>query len=286
MKRLILPLLCLLLFISLTTPVAASLPHVVDHADLLSAQEEAYLEAKASQLVENYQMDVVILTVDSLEHQSSEAYADDYYDQNGYGIGYDGSGVLLLLSMEYRDWAISTCGDAIYALTDYGIQSIFFDIASYLSQDLYFEAFDVYLDTLETYYSAYNMGAPIDGYRPEYDGPGTYIPGTQEDIYYYDDAPVRSFGWYLKKFFIALVIGVVIAAIVLIIMRAQMNTARAQRGASSYVQGGRAKITQHRDIFLYSQIHKTRKQQSSGGGGSSVHGSSGGRNHGGGHGKF
>lgn len=287
MKRVITTILCLILILVHPVSAYASLPRIVDNADLLTADEEMYLENKAAHLADTYQMDVVIVTVYSLEGKSSEAYADDYFDYNGYGIGSDYSGVLLLLSMEYRDWAISTCGETIYALTDYGIQDVFYSISGYLSEDRYFDAFDAYLDALDPYFAAYADSSPIDGYYEGYDGPGTYIPGTQEDIVYYDEQP-RNLSWYLKKFFIALIIGVIAAGVTLLIMRGQMNTARAQRDAANYTKNGSARITRHQDMFLYSRTQRTRRQESSsgGGGGSSVHRSSSGRSHGGGHGKF
>lgn len=288
MKRLLLIFLCLTVVFAYPLSVSASLPRIVDNADLLAVEEEAYLEDKAARLADTYQMDVVILTVDSLNGKSSEAYADDYFDENGYGIGTDYSGVLLLLSMEYRDWAISTCGETIYALTDYGIQDVFSAAAGYLSQDLYFEAFDAYLDALDPYFSAYVEGSPIDGYQNAYNGPGSFITGTQDDIVHYEDRATRTVGWYAGKFLTSLVIGAIVAGITLLIMRSRMNTARPQRDAASYVGNGSVQITQHRDRFLYSQVRKVRKQQNSsgGGGGSSIHRSASGRSHGGGHGKF
>ena len=75
------------------------------------------------------------------------------------------------------------------------------------------------------------------------------------------------------------------------IMRGQMNTAKAQHGASSYMLKNTYKVGMQQDIFLYSQLRKVRKSENSsagghGGSGSSVHHSSSGRSHGGGHGKF
>ena len=51
---------------------------------------------------------------------------------------------------------------------------------------------------------------------------------------------------------------------------------------------GSWKLTQHRDLFLYSNVSKVRKQDppKNSGGGSSVHRSTSGRSHGGGGGKF
>ena len=191
MKKIILMICCLLLII---TPLSASAltPKIVDNAELLTADERATLEQRANALAGQYGFDVVILTTDSLNGVDSQSYADNFYDQNGYGVGPNYSGILLLLSMEYRDWAISTCGEAIYAFSDYGIQNIFFEIAGYLSENQYYFAFTTYLDSLEVYMEAFQNGAPIDGYVDDYHGPGSYEPGTQEDIIYY---PTYDYAW-------------------------------------------------------------------------------------------
>lgn len=281
MKRLLVLLLSLVILICAPLPVFAATPKIVDDAGLLSQTEIADLEAQAKSLSDRYSMDIVIVTVDSLDGQSSESFADDYYDQNGYGIGSDFSGILLLLSMEYRDWAISTCGEAIYALPDRSVQSVFSDISGYLSQDQYYPAFCAYLDALEPYLKAYIGGTPIDGAVDDFDGLGIYTPGAL------DTDATSNFQWYLQKIGIAFIIGAVVALVVVLIMRSQMNTAKSQHGAASYMNSSTYQIGLQQDIYLYSQIRKVRKSENnSGGGGSSVHRSSGGRSHGGGHGKF
>lgn len=287
MKRLIILIVCAAIIMSFAICVSATPASIVDNAGLLSDSEKTVLEKQAKEIAQKYSMDVVIVTTESLEGKTSEEYADDFYDCNSYGFGEDFSGVLLLLSMEYRDWAISTTGEAIFALTDYGIQDVFSQMAGLLAEDQYFSGFSTYLDALETYLKAYRNGAPIDGFQDEYSGPGTYIPGTQDDIIHYE--PDRGFDWYLKKIGISFIVGLVVAGIVLLVLRSQMNTARAQRGADSYMLKETYHLNVQRDIFLYSQIRKVRKSENNSngnrGGGSSVHSSSG-RSHGGGHGKF
>ena len=158
--KLICLILCLLLLPSLFLSVGAEQQYVIDNADLMSSSEEAALEEKAQALRQEYGMDVVILTVDSLDGKRPQEYADDYYDYNGYAD----NGVLFLLSMEERDWYISTKGNAIYALTDYGIQQVGEAALPYLSSGEYYEAFTVFLDALPVYFTAYQNGAPVDGY--------------------------------------------------------------------------------------------------------------------------
>ncbi len=285
MKRLMVFVLCILLLLSSPLSVFASQPKIVDNAGLLSESELIDLEQRATDLANQYEMDIVILTIDSLEGKSSESYADDYFDENGYGFGPAYNGILLLLSMEYRDWAISTCGDAIFAVTDYGIQELFSQIAEYLAQDEYYIAFSAYLVALEVYLETYHNGHPIDGFPGDYDGPGSYIPGTQDEIIHYE--PQKDLRWYASRIGISFAIGLVVALITLLIMRSQMNTTRAQHGAASYLKRDTYRVGIQRDIYLYSHLSKVRKSEnSSSGGGSSVHRSSGGRSHGGGHGKF
>lgn len=284
-KKLLTGITCLLLIFCMIFPVSAEAGAVVDNASLFSISESLQLQAKAAKLKETYQMDVVILTINDLEGKTPQDYADDYYDNNGYGCGPDNSGVLFLIAMDTRDWYMSTCGDAIYALTDYGIEQVFSEMATYLSNDQYFAAFDVYLDTLPTYFEAFQNGSPIDGYVGSYDGPGSYSPGDAEEHVYYEGNSSLGF---VPKLLISLAIGAVVALIVILIMRGTMNTAKHQRSAGNYLVNGSFHLNIHRDLFLYSNVTKTRRQSSSssGGGGSSVHRSSGGVRHGGGGGKF
>lgn len=282
MKRKVFSLiLCLLMLSSLFLAAGASsyLPMVIDSADLLSGEERTDLEDKAQELRTEYEMDVVILTVDTLDGKSAQNYADDYYDDNGYGYGEDYSGILFLLAMEEREWYISTCGDAIYAFTDYGLEQLGENVVPFLSTGLYYEAFVTYLVLLPDYFDAYRDGQPIDGHA---DDSGDYYHGEQEQVVYYDSNKAPSLA-------ISLVIGFVTALVAVLIMRGAMNTKRPQRSAGDYLKPGSFHLRTHQDMFLYSQVHKVRKQQSNSGGnggGSSIHRSSSGRSHGGGGGRF
>ena len=273
--KLICLILCLLLLPSLFLSVGAAEQYVIDNADLMSSSEEAALEEKAQALRQEYGMDVVILTVDSLDGKRPQDYAGDYYDYNGYSE----DGVIFILSMEKRDRYISTGGNAAYVLTDYGIQQVGESTLPYLKSGDYYGAFDAFLDALPTYLSAYNDGTPIDGTVPT---SGDYYHGDQEDVVYYEQ-PRHVSIW------ISIVIGAVVGGITVLIMRACMNTKRPQRSAGSYLNDSSYHLRTNQDLFLYSNVTKTRIQQessSSGGGGSSVHTSSSGRTHGGGGGKF
>ena len=279
-RKLLSGLLCLLLLSSLVLNVSAADNQVlvIDNAGLLSSDEVSSLETLAKTMTEAYRMDIVLLTVETTGYRSVQDYADDFYEDNGYGQGSFNSGILFLLDMEEREWYISTCGDAIYAVTDYGVQQLGEAALDYLSAGNYYDAFLAYLAELQMYLDAYQLGAPIDGYA---DYSGDYYHGQREENIYYEEDSSPSL-------LLSLIIGFVAAAVSVGIMRASMNTKRSQRGAAEYMKPGSYHLIKHQDLFLYSNITKTRRQENkpSSGGGSSVHRSSGGRRHGGGGGKF
>ena len=248
--------------------------YVSDEAGLLSGDEISNLESTAANLAEAYQIDAVILTVDSLGGVSAQDYADDYYDHSGYRE----DGILFLLAMEEREWYISTCGKVIYAVTDYGAQQLGEGILPYLSDGDWYRGFLYFLDMLPFYLDAYEKGKPIDGFA---DYSGDYYHGEQEEVVHYEEESSSSLAT-------ALICGLAAAGISIAGMRAAMNTKRAKRSAGNYLQDDSWDLHKHRDLFLYSKVHKARRQEpkAPSGGGSSVHRSSSGRSHGGGGGRF
>ena len=266
----------MMLSLALTVSAAENQWRIVDNAELLDPAEESALEVKAQLLRETYDMDVIILTVNTLNGKTPQAYADDYYDEQGYGCGEEKSGVLLLLSMEERDWYISTSGEAIYALTDYGIQCIGEEMVTFLGMS-YEAGFSSFLNSLPEYFDAYKSGVPIDGYA---DYSGDYYHGDREEIIYYEEE-------FTPSIMLSAILGAIIAGISLVIMRYSMNSKRPQHSAAGYMKENSFHMHQRQDLFLYSNVTKVRRQEDTpSGGGSSVHRSSGGKRHGGGGGKF
>ena len=250
----------MMLLLCIALPVFAdATSFVIDEAGLLTDSEIGILEEKATTLTDRYGIHAVILTVDSLGGNSAQNYADDYYDHAGYG--YDG--VLFLLAMAEQEWYISTCGSVIYALTDFGIQQVGEESVSFFAEGQWYEGFYSFLDSLPVYLDAYENGTPIDGFA---DFSGNYYHGDQDEIVYYEEE-------FTPSFFLSLVCGIIVSGVVILIMRLSMNTRRAQRTASVYLKDGSWNLTQHQDIFLYSNVTRTRKQDppKSSGGGSSVH---------------
>lgn len=131
-------------------------PTVVDRANLLTDSEAESLSKRLKEIGSAYKCDVVVATVPRLGFKTAEEYADDFFDYNGYGYGaipdangttVDGDGILLLISTEARDFAVSTSGYGITAFTDYGIQEYLEPkFLSYLGNNDYAGGFNAYAD--------------------------------------------------------------------------------------------------------------------------------------------
>ena len=250
----------LILIVCMTTAIsAASMPRLVDGADLLTDSEEITLLSMLDEISERQMLDVVIVTTNTLEGKSPMAYADDFYVYNGYGFGASYDGVLLLVSMEDRDWWISTCGYGITAFTDYGIDCLADRFLSDLGYGYYADAFEIFAEGCDEYITLARNGKPFDIGAEPFDASGAMM--------------------------IAVVIGLIAAFIVTASMKGQLKSVR-QQSAGSYLKQDSMRITDSRDLYLYRNVSRVRRQTESSGGGSSTHTSSSGRSHGGGGGKF
>lgn len=234
--------------------------YVVDDAGLLTDSEENSLNETLKEISNRQNCQVVVVTTNSLDGKSAEAYADDYYDYNGYGK----DGILLLVSMEDRDYGISTCGYATEAFTDAGINYIENKFLDDLSAGNYEKAFSTYAKQCDKSLTQAKEGAAYDSSNMPHE-------------------PLSSM-WILISF----VAGLVIALIIVACMIAKLKSVHMQAAAGNYVKDGSVDISEMRDLYLYSNITKRArpKNDNNNGGGSSTHISSSGETHGGTSGKF
>ena len=77
---------------SSTIPDHRLQPRVVDNANLLTASEEQELEKYLDSISEDLKFDIAVVTTDTINGKTPMAYADDFYDYNGYGYGDDRDG--------------------------------------------------------------------------------------------------------------------------------------------------------------------------------------------------
>lgn len=116
----------LFLFFALLAPARAyaAETRVFDQANLFSAAEKQELERQIATEREKMKLDLVVVTTNQAGGKSAEAYADDFYDQGGYGYGAKKSGVLYLIDMDNRRIHVSTAGGGIQLLSDSEIEKL------------------------------------------------------------------------------------------------------------------------------------------------------------------
>ena len=239
-------------------------PRLTDSAGLLDDEEYDNILSALDEISVRQKFDVVIVTLESLgDYDSAMECADDYYDYGGFGYGADHDGVLLLISMEERDYWISTCGYGIKVFTDRGIDRMKEQIQPYLSSGDYYKAFNTFISWTDDYI----IDARVDS---EYEN--TEL----------SDMPLSPL-WFI----IAFGLGMIISGITVAGMKGRLRSVRPKFRADSYVRDGSLNVTSSRDMFLYSSVSRTAKPEpESSSGGSNTHTSSSGTTHGGGGGKF
>ena len=239
-----------------------------DSANVLTEDEDNELEDALEELSLRQSFDVVIATIESLEsvdYDSMEAYADDLYDFCQFGYGADRDGVLLLVSVGDRKWHISTCGYGITAFTDAGIQYLGEQMTPDMADGDYAAAFRTFVQWSDAYIDAARSGRPYDVKN---------LPREPLSLMY---------------LFLALGIGLVLAWVVVGVMKSRLRSVAFQENAASYVREGSMNLTNSRELFLYRDVHRTERveeKDSDSSGGSSTHTSSSGTTHGGGGGSF
>lgn len=228
-----------LLFLTLcvTASAKASNYYMVDNAGLLNENQSAELEDRLKEVSADHSIDIVILTVNDIGEKSPINYACDFYDTNGYGYGSTKDGVILLISMADRDMAMSGTDKGADIFTDSIIDDIMDEIASDLGDADYYDAFSLFVDICDDTAN--------------------------------EHAESLKFPFW-KYVIIALFLGFVIAFVATAVMKGKLKSVRPVHGAAGYIKKGSFKLTESRDLFLYSTVTRTArpKNNSSGGGGS------------------
>lgn len=208
---------------------------LVDDAELLTASEEAELLTRLIYLTEKYQAEVIVITLHSTQGQSADDIVEMLYDELDYGYGSNRDGVMLMVSMEEREYRILSNGYAADAITMENIDDIGEIVAPELSDGNYAEAFDKFADRCEYYLDGHLNGFPFD---------------------------------FVGNLVVSLVIGLIVAVITVLILRGQLKSVKKQYQANVYIRDGSMKVTQATDLYLYRNVTRRAKPKSSSSSGS------------------
>ena len=273
-------LLLLSLFVSLLAlPAAADHAWVIDDASLYSQSEIEQMETMIHQMVDQYKMDIGVLTTYDVPHSGGDDrvtvdYADTYYENNGYGLGEDRAGVLMILDMTNRYNYLSTAGTMADYLNDHRIEEMLSSADDALYNGEYGRAMIAELTTLNQFLRE----------------------GIEEGSFRYDvETGERLTGIYNKltksELFFAVICGASAALIMyLVVMRMYLL-----KGKTYHYSLGKENVRVNMQVddeqFIRERVTRVPIVRSSGGGGghgggggrgSGMHMSSGGMSHGGG----
>lgn len=266
MKRLRLIAAALCLLAANVIPVVASegtdLPKVIDDAGILSDYDETRLSSQIDEMTQQYQIDIVLMTENQRQEGTAQAEADMQYVNRGYGIGEGKDGILFLLDMGSREWAICTNGAAMTMFSDYDLSALGDHAASgYFSSDQYYQGFQSYLKELDKTLER-NLNPQKEenelGKAPApsiADGQSEADGKTEEKAEETDAKPKEPKG--PEDYIIpALVCGLILTILYMASLKSGMKTANMQKDAQGYQRGDAATQIRKREIFLTSSITK------------------------------
>jgi len=102
----------------MSTPNVEEKEKIYDFANLFSDSEEEELFDLINDFIDEYNIDMIVVTIDENNKGSTSKYADDFFDYNYFGIGDDKDGVIYLIDMDNREIFISTNGSAVSIYND------------------------------------------------------------------------------------------------------------------------------------------------------------------------
>lgn len=249
---------------------------VYDYAGLFSGEEETALQSRADKIIEDCNLDMVFLTTESTDGMEARRYAADFYERNGFGLGADYSGIIMIVDMGERDAQIVTCGQAITIFTDYYIDRIWNAMRGSLSDGDFYAAMETLCDNV-TYYSAEYI---------KYQENPEYVSGYQMS---------QEKSGAAMLFAGAGIFAAVVAGIAVAFMRKGQKNVKPYTDGRAYLKEDGVTITTDQNIFASTHTVRTpipkennNNHHSGGswGGGSSTFHSGGGRSFGGSGGRF
>lgn len=245
-------LLALCLVLSLGGMALASsqitMPHVTDAVGLLSNEEIMALEQQAGQIEDSYGCAPYILVVEDFRvyEDTTDIFEAgmNLYERWELGHGPEKNGLLLILSMAERDYALVTYGSVTHrAFTDYGQDALCEQFLDNFRNDDWAGGFRDYLDGCAWLLEQAKNGTPYD----------------------VDTAP-KGFSPLI------LVIPLVLALAVCLVLTAQMKTAKRKTEAGDYMVQGGAEMRVVQDIFTHRTVTRQviQSENKGGGGGTTI----------------
>lgn len=249
---------------SCATFFAESQQKLIDDADLMTSSEQEEITQKLEDASAQTGWDMIIYTnYNGVDEYDIEYYTNEYYDDHGFGIGDNKSGIILNIDMSSRQMYVITKGDVMYYISDERNDNMLDAIQADLIDSDYYDACETFVQYTVDYYE---QGKPSEGtftnveINEKMDHPVTY------SLIHYG---IPSF-----------IVGALIALITVLIVNHKYKN-NGKENIYDLNENSKTTLTNKEDIFLTKSVSVTTIQSSSSSGGGSSH-SGGGSSHGGG----
>ena len=240
----------------LSEPDTSSMRYIFDLAGCLSSDSRTKLEARAEEISTRHSCGVYVAFVDDYKvySQGGDVYEGTYrfYHDKQLGMGDGRDGVIVLLSMQNRKYAMFIYGEnAAYAINEYGAEQLEGRFLGQFSDGNWYIGAAEYLTACDEYLSLAEAGKPV-----------------------------RESPWAVIA--IVVIVSCLIASGVCKVLKMNMKTVRRGAAADEYVTGEGLALTESSDRFMYTTETRTKikSDSSDGGGGGSTSSCSGGGGHG------
>ena len=222
--------------------------YIYDEAGLFTEEQYQNLQEQAMSISNYSQCGVYFVAVNDYTDYSSYSdilsAAEELYLENGFGIGEEQNGILLILSMIDRDYALVAYGDfGNMAFTDYGKDVMSENFLDDFADNHWYGGVLDYLLDCEHMLDMALEGTPLD----------VQIQGTSQEGSLFMAIPM------------ALLPAAALSLVICFIFKRQMKTARRQIDAFEYVVGNSVDFRVRQDIFTH-VTHSRRKINTSSGG--------------------
>ena len=248
MKKWMWMVLVLLLACTMTlSAAAANDTYIRDEADLLTDSQERRLNALADAFTRKHEAGIYIVTTDDYrdyDYQITDHgypiegdvfdYTYTYYHENQLGYGRKREGMILLMSMDQREYAIFFYGDRTNnAFGDYAQIQLENKFLDDFRGNVWYDGMEDYLESADAYFTKAESGRPV-----------------------------KKIPW----------VGIVVVVVIVLLIAAgcttleiqKLNNVSLKRNAAHYA--GNLNLTDQREQFLYQTRTKTRISSSSGSG--------------------